>query len=178
MVSDADTQKIMSLLALVIVLKFYVTIIKSGISGNIRPPEDKKTEATVDENTPIKASQQQQQLPVADFDSKERWRRIGLNELENVPIALALMVYSVFAPNTNNEVNIAMASIFLFGRIMHSVLHTLLYLFNFVYIRYIWYIMTNSGLLCVPVTTMAIDGMDVRSDCYIGICRQHYLWHI
>ena len=113
MVSDEDTRKVMSLLALGIVLKFYFTIMAAA-KGNVRAPEDKKAEVTVDENTQLKDGG-------AGFDDKERFRRIGMNELENVPITLALMAYSVFQPFTSNEVNIAMGSIFLFGRIMQSV---------------------------------------------------------
>eukprot|EP00486_Rosalina_sp_Unknown_P003644 CAMPEP_0201572972 /NCGR_PEP_ID=MMETSP0190_2-20130828/16567_1 /ASSEMBLY_ACC=CAM_ASM_000263 /TAXON_ID=37353 /ORGANISM="Rosalina sp." /LENGTH=127 /DNA_ID=CAMNT_0047999385 /DNA_START=94 /DNA_END=474 /DNA_ORIENTATION=+ len=92
----------------------------ASAKGNVRPSEDQKAEVTVDENSQLKDGGDGG-AGVAAFNDKERFRRIGLNELENVPITLALMAYSVFQPLASNEVNIAMASTFLLGRIMQSV---------------------------------------------------------
>merc|ERR1712154_302682 len=54
------------------------------------------------------------------FTEEERWSRIVQNDMENIPITIILMWIAVIV-NGDNTVNIIMASLFCFGRIMHSI---------------------------------------------------------
>eukprot|EP01084_Bolivina_argentea_P067210 122448_1 len=126
--SDEDTIKALSILTVVICLKFFMIIIASG-GKRKRAPED-GFQPKVDNKAAYQSMEPQQdeneESPKNDtplvkigFSDEDRWRRIVQNDMENIPITLILMWIAVIVDG-NNEVNVTLAAVFLFGRIMHS----------------------------------------------------------
>ena len=112
-----DEKKALAILTVLICLKFFYVILFSG-SKRVRAPEDgmqfikAEKEAANDENNVG------EQKP--KFTEVERWKRIVQNDMENILITLTLMWIS-FIVDGNAETNVALASIFLFGRTMHTI---------------------------------------------------------
>merc|ERR1711879_1139396 len=97
------------------VLKFFGTNIYSGLKRK-RAPEDEArgitNELTKQENDNTRNA--------AVFDEEMRWKRIIINDLENIPITLALM-WAAVAVRATNEAIVGLASAFVFARVGHTV---------------------------------------------------------
>ncbi|KAI8908922.1 hypothetical protein EDD86DRAFT_267095 [Gorgonomyces haynaldii] len=116
-------QRILALTTTALVLKFYVTTTIQGgkrFKGGSRPPEDAKLSLNP-------KGKNQGFLPKEDDHpaSKKavaedlRWQRIVLNDLENIPIGLAVGFVSVYV-GANKFVNSLALLTFCGARIAHS----------------------------------------------------------
>ena len=135
MVSTPDTIKVLSILTVLICLKFFVIILASGTKRK-RAPEDgfqpikeekdsayKQMDDAQNEDEAEQDDAQNESSPLVakvEFTEEDRWRRIVQNDMENIPITIILLWVAVIC-NGDNVVNIILASTFLFARIGHSV---------------------------------------------------------
>eukprot|EP00494_Astrolonche_serrata_P020035 UN20252 len=80
MVSNLETQQILVVVTVLLVFKFIVTNMLSG-GKKVRAPEDNlkflSDEENREENDPLSVT--------------ARWRRIVMNDLENIPLTLILL---------------------------------------------------------------------------------------
>ena len=116
-----DQIKILSILTMLICIKFFFVILASG-GKRKRAPEDgfqPKTASQPKDNESDNAP--------PTFTEEERWKRIVQNDMENIPITLTLMWIAVITRG-NFETNVVFAAIFLFGRVMHTICMSMFYL--------------------------------------------------
>ena len=143
--SQETTEKVLAVLTVIVCLKFFVIIIGSGgkrkraPEDGFQPPNIKKAYSSADPSAPLldEAARSKDnsnnatdngsdnndndslaKVPV--FTDEERWARIVQNDLENIPITITLM-WVAYIVKGDQLTNIILASLFVFGRIMHSV---------------------------------------------------------
>eukprot|EP01104_Vermistella_antarctica_P010425 TRINITY_DN2789_c0_g1_i1.p1 TRINITY_DN2789_c0_g1~~TRINITY_DN2789_c0_g1_i1.p1 ORF type:complete len:166 (-),score=46.19 TRINITY_DN2789_c0_g1_i1:126-602(-) len=105
-----------------LVLKFYFVLMKQGgarFKAGSRPPED----MALSLNKTVGKGKKQQFVPRDDIpagvrDEENRWSRIVMNDLENVPLGLILM----WAGHLSDvgKIHSVLAILFVIGRILHT----------------------------------------------------------
>eukprot|EP01084_Bolivina_argentea_P126791 224412_1 len=113
--------KVVALCNLIMVLKYFMTIIFQGIRRT-RAPEDGF-------QPPVIADESKQPLNSGNdddsgskkviFTEEQRWQRIVLNDLENVQMGIIMMWISLFVSG-DNMVTAICALIFTLGRCIHT----------------------------------------------------------
>ena len=58
--------------------------------------------------------------PPPVFDDEMRWKRIIMNDLENIPVTLALM-WAAVVVQANNEAIVGLSAAFVFARVSHTI---------------------------------------------------------
>eukprot|EP00484_Ammonia_sp_Unknown_P028551 CAMPEP_0197036038 /NCGR_PEP_ID=MMETSP1384-20130603/13659_1 /TAXON_ID=29189 /ORGANISM="Ammonia sp." /LENGTH=179 /DNA_ID=CAMNT_0042466165 /DNA_START=31 /DNA_END=570 /DNA_ORIENTATION=+ len=141
--SDESTKAILAFATAILFFKMVITLAKQGAAAP-RPPEDKALGAAADdelqrltESDDEDATDREAQQPArsrddADrpktrrqrrrFNKKERWRRIVMNDLENIPIGLIILWVNLIC-DANGVVTSVCTILFVFCRIMHTVLY-------------------------------------------------------
>ena len=111
----------------IVCLKYFFVVIGSD---GFQPKNVKQ--AHVDQNSPLlddnkpnadgknDNNNDNMSVVIPAMAEEERWIRIVQNDLENIPITITLMWISVLFRGYN-VTNIVLASLFIFGRIMHTV---------------------------------------------------------
>eukprot|EP01083_Nonionella_stella_P024425 67433_1 len=139
------TGKILGICNLVIVFKYFMTVIFQGIRRTRAPEDGFQPPAVTKEAKPLKQDDNATGNDKNQFTEEQRWQRIVLNDLENVPIGIVMMWLSFFAYGDNTVTSVC-AIAFTVGRC----LHTLCYVYKLMPWRSIaWLIGVLSTLVLV-----------------------------
>eukprot|EP01084_Bolivina_argentea_P055122 101074_1 len=134
--SNEEAKIFLAFTTIILFIKVIITLGKKG-ANETRPPED-KTMAIQDEELQRLTSseddedddnngntrlQMQSTLKVKRrFTKKQRWKRIAMNDLENIPLGLIILWVNIIC-NSNPYVTATCSVIFTVSRLFHTILY-------------------------------------------------------
>eukprot|EP01083_Nonionella_stella_P187321 688011_1 len=119
------TGKILGICNLVIVFKYFMTVIFQGIRRTRAPEDGFQPPAVTKEAKPLKQDDNATGNDKNQFTEEQRWQRIVLNDLENVPIGVVMMWVSLFVSG-----HPAVTAVGAIGLTLGRCSHTLCYVYK------------------------------------------------